>query len=1713
MKKNNLRVNQTRRSKIAGLALAAILSIFPVSQTLGTEHEVGIGKRYATLEVLRSSKVISDGDEIVVYDNDTSVLAPFRANYQFPDGIVTLRPGSSVTTVLDIYGANLKTDQSLFLVQQNGVFSIESGLNLTQFRNKQNGGAIEVLNSGTLNILGASFKENMSDKNGGVLYSETGKVNINGATFEDNYATQEGGVGYVKYGYLTVNDSVFEYNSAAGGGSLVVDETVTAVVSGSSFVANSSTTGGGAVVLRNAALALTDTDFFGNQAIGQGGAMLIKGRSTLTLNTGAGFTSNWGDNIADSAGGRESNSIFFELTSESQHLTQVLNVTGDGRLNMDDPMKAIQTLTAGNGNSRGTIQINKRDAGTWSLGGSNVFRTDDAVLPGTRLLTTEFVVHGGVLDLQDSAEINIDRGRFVLKNGARIQANGDNVITVGQSGSSDKAIVLESGSGIVTDMLGGVSSGNLLSFAGDVASLGTGTFNVEVRNVDGDGTYTLINAVGARFQNAHVNVLFDGEEWDPDLSAANDRIGTRAVTVNMNDIVLDVSGMDDRRDVTWNGQGADPGDSLWSQWNGNWRNSSNSLTGFLNGDLSATFGSDATLNKDIVVDANGVTVGDIYMSGDYTFSGGSVRTESFDNGSGSDTWGVLTFYENGSLTLAGGDANNWNTSILLNGATDVEASLVAAAGETVRFTGNRDFAAPLGSDGLHVGILVSDPFQANQNIFNIGRDETGGAANGTIIFESIDGVAVAGVSFGEEATGTVRILGGETIFRDINNRNTFGVNGSAVAAANFEINGGDVLFENNRTTGLGGAVYVQENASLHAVAGSAGGNIVFRNNFQNRTDPNAIYLAGLSGRNSFLDLTADAGRSIEFFDPIATANPVAGESFHVSVSGGGAVRFDTHHSDVRATTDVHGTMQLTNGARYGAESGNPEFNLHTDATLLSDAKGNTVHAEAINFAAGSTIRIDLDGREILRTPALTLMAGAFDLPVDTNDATQKLIVDVVNSVENGRYLLVSAEGAGFSEDNTVGTIDGDDPAATSVNDRMGSRVFEITSDQISLTLAGFDINRTVIWSGDENDAWSMADANWYNNSTSSRYFLNGDTVVFSDSAREHDITVATSGVSVGNMTVRSGDYSFTGGSITGTGKLEKQGTGTLTLNQQNTFTDGAEVTAGSLAGGFGNQAVIIGDLTMYNRTSLNVGDGGAGQFRVDGNIAFNAGSYLYLDLGNTAATSDLLSASGSINFLADMEGTTTIVLAANGVAEDAAAYDGEIVRAEGGLQLDGQTISDGTRSANGDGVTIQRGQNKIKITSDSSLELQSAEIADSGRGLSVSAVGTGPVTPQPPSLRITWNHRRLMSSLQGAPTFTFGNSLLAQASILPDSEKGYFLEQALHTINSAGTRASFRNAENLRSILHYRLDNQFDVPASEYKGLLNNGLLGNRRGLFRGQRYCPNGAPVLWLQNYGDFLHQGRDTTQGYQSDSYGIALGFDHWVDSNLVLGMAFGGGFSSLKTSDRSQWGNVDSFIFSMYGSYTTSDRIRLTGSVGYVYSDYDLYRTPAGVPVSSSHKGDMGYAAFEISKKFRGDWTDITPFASMDFVYLDEESYDETDANGRRIAEVDGNHNDSVLMKLGARFGRTRINRFGWVATPSIWGGWIHDFGGGNFHTVATYEGAVPYNVKGASMNRDRIGVGLNYNAKVNQHFSFFGGYNAEYASRFSVHTIQAGLTLEF
>ncbi|MDR1010294.1 MAG: autotransporter outer membrane beta-barrel domain-containing protein [Opitutaceae bacterium] len=463
----------------------------------------------------------------------------------------------------------------------------------------------------------------------------------------------------------------------------------------------------------------------------------------------------------------------------------------------------------------------------------------------------------------------------------------------------------------------------------------------------------------------------------------------------------------------------------------------------------------------------------------------------------------------------------------------------------------------------------------------------------------------------------------------------------------------------------------------------------------------AIYGSGADAGT----FTVETGAKLSANGAVRANTITLADGSQLDVNGGGSITLE-------ATNLVTGANLILSGHGAIDIAKALDVALIDIGTLISGDP--TLSATGTNYAQiltlGSSMPVSLADGGII---AIDLFDdGSNDLlRIDTTTFSLSGTVGYINLIGtgNGEYkVLSSTTDLTAVTDDLKPLVNGNAPAGHfgALKDYRENNTelwFQFSTINLFTTWTG-TAPEGAIWIGSAGGApnWDNSDA------VSPDYtFLNGDSVLFDDTATVKTIIIHADGVAAADMTVDNSagnDYTFagTGGitasatislgsAITPAGKLTKTGDGALdfTNTGTNTFENGIEVSGGTLGftaaaqlGDGGNGIRFAGDATLRAN---------AANITLANTLKIDAAKTATIDTtANTLAYSGLLAAdttgtlaktgAGVLKLTADNSAST----AATHIREGTLALDGATAQLGGRIDIDGGAILGGNGIATGD---------------------------------------------------------------------------------------------------------------------------------------------------------------------------------------------------------------------------------------------------------------------------------------------------------------------------------------------------------------------------------------------------------------------------------------------
>jgi len=574
-------------------------------------------------------------------------------------------------------------------------------------------------------------------------------------------------------------------------------------------------------------------------------------------------------------------------------------------------------------------------------------------------------------------------------------------------------------------------------------------------------------------------------------------------------------------------------------------------------------------------------------------------------------------------------------------------------------------------------------------------------------------------------------------------------------------------------------------------------------------------------------------------------------------------------------------------------------------------------------------------------------------------------------------------------------------------------------------------------------------------------------------------------------------------------EFAKDGTGTWALNGDVEVENTATVAAGTL--------LINGTMGHHTTGPLAVTVDTTGTLGGDGTITGNVTNSGTLAPGNSVGTltidGDYTHESGAVfsvevdSFRADQLDVTGMVTANGGIVDvtpvglvrDGYTYD--IITSGSGLDGDGLdsdvvsvspvlTFLVGTASEMGPGI-IQpvEGPDTVQLTV---ARTSYADALDDGTANQVSMAGT-------------------LQDMLDHPGAMEGELLLLDTC--PDKDAlGKAIDGLSPEHYAALSGAGIAGANLFRDVLMDRLGSFHGtgVVSRESDSLYASTALTNVPAAGDADGWS------IWARGFGGSADQNQvDDKFGYSYDTYGVALGVDRSLSSNLVLGIGAGYEATDLDHDTIDAETDISTVLTSIYGTYTDG-RYYVDASLFYAWNDFDSERYVPLVDMLATSEHDGSYYSASIEAGYNmslGEWM-FVPAASLTYGHFEEDSFTESGAGGANLTVADSDV-DSLVSKVGFSLGRM-MQMGDMKVLPEMSLEWACELKDNDREVAARFAG-VPagesFTVEGVDPERNSALVGFGLTMYVSDCVTTYINYDLELRDDFDAQAVSGGLRFRF
>jgi outer membrane autotransporter protein len=272
----------------------------------------------------------------------------------------------------------------------------------------------------------------------------------------------------------------------------------------------------------------------------------------------------------------------------------------------------------------------------------------------------------------------------------------------------------------------------------------------------------------------------------------------------------------------------------------------------------------------------------------------------------------------------------------------------------------------------------------------------------------------------------------------------------------------------------------------------------------------------------------------------------------------------------------------------------------------------------------------------------------------------------------------------------------------------------------------------------------------------------------------------------------------------------------------------------------------------------------------------------------------------------------------------------------------------------------------------------------------------------------------------------------------------------------------------------------------------------------------------MWMKPFASFGDQTeRKSIAGYDSDTYGIALGADTRLNAHTVIGLSFSYADTDVdgKGAGRSH-SDISSYQLTAYADYTEKDWY-VEGLVGYAYNDMDTSRdiTVTNVKAKGETESDQFMVGLTAGMPTQiNPGTYFTPTLGLNITHVVNQDYTET---GAGVLNLRVNPEDITIAKvhLGGRL-HTSVKNSEGTFTPEVRAKLLYDMAGDDGSSSNTFTGGgAAFAVDGLDVVEfaTSVGAGIGYTPEFDTGMNLSVNYDAELKENFTGHS--ANFTLKY
>lgn len=354
---------------------------------------------------------------------------------------------------------------------------------------------------------------------------------------------------------------------------------------------------------------------------------------------------------------------------------------------------------------------------------------------------------------------------------------------------------------------------------------------------------------------------------------------------------------------------------------------------------------------------------------------------------------------------------------------------------------------------------------------------------------------------------------------------------------------------------------------------------------------------------------------------------------------------------------------------------------------------------------------------------------------------------------------------------------------------------------------------------------------------------------------------------------------------------------------------------------------------------------------------------------------------------------------------------------------------------------------------------------------------------------------RTLDTLNGHVSGDMGSLITAMAA-LSDSERTKAVQKVAPESGQAISQASSQTVAGALDTVQVRM-NSLRTGANFVSDTAYH-TDEEQTGLASGDEYL---SKAMWMKAFGGKADQKQKSGfAGFGSDIYGLAIGLDHLLENDWLVGGAVTYANTSVDMNDYRTGDSVDIDTYQLT-AYSSRDfqQWYLEGMMAYARQNYESRRNTG---VSGIAQGDFSgdQLALRIVTGMPlsvAQGVTIKPYVGLEFSHMTQNGYVETGA-GTLSLDVEKQRTDRLWMMIGSRFSKSIQLDNGNIVTPSLHVGLRHAFDDDGIDTATSFVGGGgTFITEGQAINRNVYTVGAAVDVAQSQNFTLSVSLDAELA----------------